>query len=112
MLEDVEPFVDDLCDLDYCPEPVRKHRRTIIQPDTITLSRKELLCISSADFQAHIDSFTQDLTPEQRKELSRQKRLIRNRETAAESRKRQKDAYSILLKRVDNLEARIKALEN
>jgi len=88
------------------PGPVKRSRAKsnspINQPATksaVSLTREQLLSFSSEDMDNFEKSITatRALTPAERKEMKRQRRLIKNRESAHLSRRRKKD-------RVDELE--------
>jgi hypothetical protein len=80
-------------------EPTSRKRKTVLEAtDSITLSRDVLLTISSEEFEelvANISS-SRRLTDAEHKEVRRQKRLIKNRESAALSRNRKKQALETL----------------
>jgi len=91
-----------------------KHVRTKIEtsPTTttptissVTLSREQLLSFTSDDLDAFEKKITsvRSLTSAERKEMKRQRRLIKNRESAQQSRRRKKD-------RVDELETIVEDL--
>lgn len=71
------------------------------------LTRDELLTISSAQFEAYVNKLTEkrDLTSQEKSELKRQRRLIKNRESAQASRQRKKV-------NMEQLESKVQELEN
>jgi len=62
------------------------------QPTAVSLPREKLLVISSKEMQQYVEELrrTRELTSEEEKDLKRQKRLIKNRESALASRTRKK----------------------
>ncbi len=68
------------------------------QTDSVTLDRDVLLTISSAEFDSLVASIAERrrLSEAEHKEVRRQKRLIKNRESAALSRNRKKQALETL----------------
>ncbi len=68
------------------------------QVDSVTLDRDVLLTISSADFDSLVAGISERrrLSEAEQKEVRRQKRLIKNRESAALSRNRKKQALETL----------------
>lgn len=71
-----------------------------------SVSREELLRFTSEDLEAYVKSITatRALTPSEHKEIKKQRRLIRNRESAQQSRKRKKD-------KVGDLEVQVAELQ-
>ncbi len=62
----------------------------------MVLSRERLLTISSIEYEAFLAGITRSLTSEETAEVRRQRRLIKNRESAALSRNRKKQAMEVL----------------
>jgi hypothetical protein len=73
--------------------------------DSITLTREELLSFTSDQFEQFVSQVTEvrELTQSEKNELKRQRRLIKNRESAQASRQRKKS-------HIDDLERRVKDL--
>jgi len=77
----------------------------INQRESVTLTREELLSFTSEQFEEFVSKITEvrELTPSESNELKRQRRLIKNRESAQASRQRKKS-------HIDELERRVKDL--
>jgi len=75
--------------------------------DSVILTREELLSFSSEQYEEFVSQVTdvRDLTPFENNELKRQRRLIKNRESAQASRQRKKS-------HIDDLERRVKELNS
>jgi hypothetical protein len=73
--------------------------------DSITLTREELLSFTSDQFEQFVSQVTEvrELSQSEKNELKRQRRLIKNRESAQASRQRKKS-------HIDDLERRVKDL--
>jgi len=92
--------------------PSKKSKGASSQRDPIpggeaaTLARETILTISSGEFEQFAEDLrkSKSLSPVEEKELKRQRRLVRNREYAQESRNKKRDTES-------QLETRISALE-
>jgi len=71
----------------------------------ITLSRDELLSYTSKQFEEYVQKLehNKSLSGEEKKELKRQRRLIKNRESAQASRQRKKNYIEELEKKVSDL---------
>lgn len=85
-----------------------KVAQPVLPPDAelkVALSRQELVNISSEEFEAHIKKITQirTLTAAEKAEVKRQRRLIKNRESAQASRFRKKQHITELESKVDTL---------
>jgi len=80
---------------------------------TVQLSREELLTISSTDLEARISSITSQrkLTSVELKEIKRQRRLVKNREYAQQSRVKKKIHVQDLEKQVNVLSDENKKLQ-
>lgn len=73
--------------------------------ESAVLTREELLSFSSEQFEEFVEQISEvrELTPSENNELKRQRRLIKNRESAQASRQRKKS-------HIDELERRVKDL--
>jgi len=76
----------------------RKRRLMDQAPESVVLSRDVLLTISSSEYEELVAAVTEQrpLSESEKKEVRRQKRLIKNRESAAQSRSRKKRALETL----------------
>jgi hypothetical protein len=77
------------------------------EQESISLSREELLSFSSEQFEDFVMQITavRDLSQSEKNEIKRQRRLIKNRESAQASRQRKKS-------HIDELERKVKDLGN
>lgn len=66
------------------------------EPKSVTLSRERLLTISSAEFERFLARVKRPLSTHETNEVRRQRRLIKNRESAALSRDRKRQAMEVL----------------
>jgi hypothetical protein len=75
--------------------------------DQVNFSREELLNLSSDQFEEHVRlvSSVRNLTESEKNSIKKQRRLIKNRESAQASRQRKKDYVGDLEKKVDDLMA-------
>jgi len=89
------------------PSKTTKPSKDSKKGSVVAISRDELLKFSSDDLEAYVKalSATRPLTPAENKEIKRQRRLIKNRESAQQSRKRKKDKVGDLELQVSQLEA-------
>jgi len=80
----------------------------------VTLSRDELLCLTSDEFDNYVKllEMRNSLSQEENRELRRQRRLIKNRESAQASRLRRKRYVEELEKTIDKLEHENTMLRN
>jgi hypothetical protein len=98
---------------DRTPQTSKSPSKSTKQPkdskkgNIISISREDLLKFSSEDLEAYVKalSATRPLTTAENKEIKRQRRLIKNRESAQQSRKRKKDKVGDLEQQVSELEA-------
>eukprot|EP00026_Physarum_polycephalum_P011457 Phypoly_transcript_11686.p1 GENE.Phypoly_transcript_11686~~Phypoly_transcript_11686.p1 ORF type:complete len:252 (+),score=44.11 Phypoly_transcript_11686:37-756(+) len=86
--------------------PIAQPTTPTTTPKGIAISRDELLRFTSDDLEAYVKtlSASRTLTAADLKEIKRQRRLIKNRESAQQSRKRKKD-------KVGDLEGQVAQLE-
>jgi len=88
----------------------KRARKTGDEPTVqtaVTLPRKQLLTLSSKELDDYASRLraTRPLTPAEEKDLRRQRRLIKNRESASLSRQRRKEHIDVLELQVSNLQA-------
>lgn len=90
--------------------PSSRKRRHDDAVDSVVLDRDELLTISSGEYEELVASVTarRPLSESEKKEVRRQKRLIKNRESAAQSRNRKKQALESLAEENSRLKDEIK----
>jgi len=81
------------------PKPVKN------DVDSVTLSREELLSFSSEQYESFVEQICQvrELSQSEKNEIKRQRRLIKNRESAQASRQRKKSLIDDLEKKVRDL---------
>jgi len=98
----------------------KQTKNTVTKKTLVTLPREELLVTSRAQFDEFVISKTggRDLSPEERKEVARQRQLIKNRNTAAASRQRKKEyqkkletQHDELVKSQQELQERVASME-
>eukprot|EP01130_Rhizamoeba_saxonica_P017737 TRINITY_DN8667_c0_g1_i1.p1 TRINITY_DN8667_c0_g1~~TRINITY_DN8667_c0_g1_i1.p1 ORF type:complete len:385 (+),score=96.80 TRINITY_DN8667_c0_g1_i1:86-1240(+) len=91
------------------PTKKRKLEDSKIDDDIgfVTLTRQQLLSISSAELEAHVNNLKaqRSLTSAEQKEIKRQRRLIKNREYAQASRRKKKLAQQELKTSFDTVNA-------
>ena len=85
------------------PKKIRKKHPEM--QTAVTLSREKLLTTSTEDFNKWVEGLKshRTLTQEEILDIRRQKRLIRNRESAQASRDRKKNEFSLLEKQIKQL---------
>lgn len=73
---------------------------------SVALPREKLLVLSSNELDQVAEKFKSErpLTPQEAEELRRQRRLIKNRESAAQSRQRKKDLMEQLQQKLDEVQ--------
>ena len=79
----------------------------------VLLSHEQLRNISSAEYSSFVDSVKakHNLSPADKKEIQRQKRLIRNREYAQKKRKTNKEKTQLVHQQLETQEDKIEALQ-
>jgi regulator of replication initiation timing len=92
---------DDLDELKDEPVPMNESNISRVQ-----LSRDDLLKVSSKQFEDFITQITANLTltAAEQKEIKRQRRLVRNRESAQASRLRKKENMDVLQQKISQLQ--------
>jgi len=91
------------------PTPESPYETPLLVPtaaSSVSLTKDQLLSFSSEDLDQFVENITKtrQLTATERREVNRQKRLIKNRESAQQSRKRKKTL-------IDTLEGEVSELE-
>eukprot|EP01103_Thecamoeba_quadrilineata_P016455 TRINITY_DN5507_c0_g1_i1.p1 TRINITY_DN5507_c0_g1~~TRINITY_DN5507_c0_g1_i1.p1 ORF type:complete len:489 (-),score=140.68 TRINITY_DN5507_c0_g1_i1:10-1476(-) len=83
----------------------RKKDKSNFQPTPVTLPREKLLTLSSKDLEEYAANLAaiRPLTPEEEKDIKRQRRLIKNRESAQASRCRRKSHMDELEQHINDL---------
>jgi cell division protein FtsB len=84
----------------------KKRRRYELKGNTpVSLSRDQLLSLSSTDLEEYIQALSKQrrLSQEELRELRHQRRIIKNREYAQQSRKKKKSHYEVLEGTIDQL---------
>jgi len=103
------------------PEPKRKSRKRPRKSDlepicqtALTLPRDYLLKLTCSEFEAYAQQVTQarPLSHEEEQEFRRQKRLIKNRESAHASRVRKKSYVGELEQTISELKSEVEQLQN
>jgi len=84
----------------------------LANPDQVVFTRDQLLSISSEQFEQHLQQVQsrRKLTDEERKGVQKQRRLIKNRESAQASRRRKKNYHEVLESRMSELTTVTKSL--
>eukprot|EP00013_Stygamoeba_regulata_P030310 CAMPEP_0177648408 /NCGR_PEP_ID=MMETSP0447-20121125/10810_1 /TAXON_ID=0 /ORGANISM="Stygamoeba regulata, Strain BSH-02190019" /LENGTH=521 /DNA_ID=CAMNT_0019151043 /DNA_START=204 /DNA_END=1769 /DNA_ORIENTATION=- len=103
------------------PAPLRRYSPDPTQHCRVTLTRSDLLTVTSEEFELFVSTANEqsELTAAEAREVKRQRRLVKNRESALASRTRRKAEMDQLREQVDLLEdqkyalqMRVKELEN
>lgn len=79
---------------------------------SILMDKDKLLTLSSKKLDEYVQSLSRPLTPEEEKQLKRQRRLIKNRESAQLSRQKKKQYVEDLEKSVQSLTAETDTLRS
>ena len=93
----------DKSNKNQAPKKIRKKHPEM--QTAVTLSREKLLTTSTEEFNKWVEELksSRSLTQEEVQDIRRQKRLIRNRESAQASRDRKKNEFSLLEKQIQQL---------
>eukprot|EP01129_Flabellula_baltica_P003525 TRINITY_DN13282_c0_g1_i1.p1 TRINITY_DN13282_c0_g1~~TRINITY_DN13282_c0_g1_i1.p1 ORF type:complete len:514 (+),score=151.50 TRINITY_DN13282_c0_g1_i1:35-1576(+) len=103
---------EDVADEKVMPPKKKRKISVDLNPETngclVTFERKDLLQISSEEFDDYFERLAsfKTITKSDKKEISRQRKLIKNRESAKESRQRKKSHVASLEQKVNDLTER------